>query len=284
MEIRALTREELFSSLDLVWKVFCDYEAVNYPEDGKMAFYNAIHSEEFLNMLSAYGAFEDNAMTGIIALRNEGSHVALFFVDGCHQGRGIGKKLWETVLNESTSNIITVNSSIYAKDIYTKLGFRQKEDVQEKDGIRFIPMEYLRFMDIICGKDENKAYAKVKEICAESAGTDRYYTYLPVYAEMLEDKKSYSRTRAFQLCCAQARWDEKGKLLAILPRMLKLFHDGKPTVVRQCLAAAYELVLFRPELCESIRNELISIDLSKYKDSMAPLIKKDIDGLIELDL
>lgn len=36
---------------------------------------------------------------------------------------------------------------------------------------------------------------------------------------------------------------------------------------------------YRPELCETICAELVSIDLSKYKDSMAPLIKKDIAKL-----
>ena len=142
MDIRLLTRKELNNSLDFVWRVFCDYEAVNYPEGGKQAFYNAIHSEDFLKTLSAYGAYDKGEMIGIIATRNEGSHIALFFVDGAHQGRGIGRRLWETVLENSGADVITVNSSLYAKDIYSKLGFIQLSDVLQQDGIRFIPMEY----------------------------------------------------------------------------------------------------------------------------------------------
>ena len=37
-----------------------------------------------------------------------------------------------------------------------------------------------------------------------------------------------------------------------------------------------------PELCEMIEYELGKIDISGYKDSMIPLIKKDIAELREL--
>lgn len=57
--------------------------------------------------------------------------------------------------------------------------------------------------------------------------------------------------------------------------MLTLLHDVKPTVVRQCLHALHEVLLYRPELSEIINEEIKSIDLSGYKDSMATLIQKD---------
>jgi hypothetical protein len=53
-------------------------------------------------------------------------------------------------------------------------------------------------------------------------------------------------------------------------------------VVRQCLAALHEVVLYRPELGKEIKAELETIDLSKYKDGMSPLIKKDMDELLKL--
>lgn len=69
--IKALSREELEKALPLVWDVFCEYEAINYTESGKQAFRDAIHSEDYLNMLSAYGVIENNTLVGIIATRNE---------------------------------------------------------------------------------------------------------------------------------------------------------------------------------------------------------------------
>ncbi len=37
---------------------------------------------------------------------------------------------------------ITVNSSPYAEKIYGRLGFNKVMELQEKNGIKFIPMEY----------------------------------------------------------------------------------------------------------------------------------------------
>ena len=134
----------------------------------------------------------------------------------------------------------------------------------------------------LTNKDDTKAYARTKEIAAASEASPAYYSCLELFASLLNDKKTYIRTRAFILCCSQARWDDEGKLKQLLPALMALFHDTKPTVVRQCLAAAREIVVFRPELNEAINAELDQIDLSCYKDSMANLIRADIAELREL--
>ena len=282
MEIRLLTREELDQSLDLVWKVFCEYEAVNYTEDSRRFFYDAIHSKDYLDMLTAYGAFDESGFVGIIASRNKGSHVALFFVEGGHHRQGIGRKLWEAMLENSTADIITVHSSIYACEIYKKLGFDQIGEETEDGGIVYIPMEYLHFPDILHDNKDEVAYAAAKRIAAESESSDKFYKYIPEFAKLLGHKKSYVRIRALILCCSQARWDNDGIIAKYLPQMLKLLYDEKPTVVRQSLNALKEVVVFRPELSETIEYELSKIDVSGYKDSMIPLIKKDIAELREL--
>lgn len=144
MNIKLLTKTELKDAIDFIWKVFLEFEAVNYSADNKEAFYDAINNEDYLDMLTSYGAFIDGNLVGIIASRNEGSHVALFFVDGKYQKQGIGRKLFEKLISESSCKCIIVHSSFYAKDIYTKLGFIQSGDIKEEDGIKYIPMEYKR--------------------------------------------------------------------------------------------------------------------------------------------
>lgn len=140
--IRQLKKQEIINALPLVWKVFNEYEAVNYPDSGTQAFYHAIHDEGFIARLSAYGAFDGDSLIGILASRNEGSHIALFFVDGAYHGQGIGRSLWNAFLSDSDQNEITVNSSLYAVGIYEKLGFTKTDEPQEDSGIRFIPMVY----------------------------------------------------------------------------------------------------------------------------------------------
>ena len=143
-------------------------------------------------------------------------------------------------------------------------------------------MEDLELLAALQAKDDKEAYAALKAASAESAESDIYCHLLDEFAKLLENKQSYIRTRGFIMCCSQVRWDTEGKLEEILPSMLRLFHDEKPTVVRQCLKAVAEVILYRPELGETIEKEIGKMDLSKYKDSMAPLIRKDMDGILEM--
>lgn len=128
-------------------------------------------------------------------------------------------------------------------------------------------------------KDHKKAYALTKEISAKSAESSEFYSYFDDFISLLDNKSSYIRMRGFLLACAQARWDKEEKLQENMDILLRLLNDEKPTVVRQCLAALQEVVLYRPKLINRIDQELSKIDLSQYKGSMKSLIKKDIMDL-----
>ena len=89
-----------------------------------------------------YGAFDKDRLVGVIATREQGTHIALFFVDGEYHRKGIGRKLFERVLQDNKVNYMTVNSSPYAVPVYKKLGFEQTDFEHEKNGLRFTPMKY----------------------------------------------------------------------------------------------------------------------------------------------
>ena len=143
--IRELNQDEIMKALLLAWDVFKEYEAPDYTEEGVQEFYKSIHDNEYITRLHVYGAFDKGRLVGVIATRNGGTHIALFFVDGQYQGQGIGKKLFQTVLKEYQTDKITdkmtVNSSPYAVPIYHKLGFRDVDTEQVVNGLRFTPME-----------------------------------------------------------------------------------------------------------------------------------------------
>ena len=129
-------------------------------------------------------------------------------------------------------------------------------------------------------KDDKQAYEYAKKIGIESAKSNKYVDMIPDFASMLQDKNSYIRTRFFILICNQARWADDKQIEKVYELMRPLLNDPKPTVVRQCLNTLHEVVLFRPEMCEVIKNTILKIDLSIYKDNMILLIKKDIDELM----
>ncbi|MBY0064494.1 MULTISPECIES: GNAT family N-acetyltransferase [Priestia] len=68
-----------------------------------------------------YGLYENGDLIGVIATRSEGSSIILFFVHGKYQRKGIERKLFEVILKNSTSELITVNSSPYATETFINL-------------------------------------------------------------------------------------------------------------------------------------------------------------------
>lgn len=145
MEIKIVGFKERAEALKLVLKTFMQYEAPDYSKEGVETFQNSvINNEDYLSNIVLYGAYAGDTIQGVIATRNQGSHIALFFVDGKYQGQGIGKKLFYSVLENSSSNEITVNSSPYAVEIYHHLGFIDTAQEQITDGMRYTPMKYIK--------------------------------------------------------------------------------------------------------------------------------------------
>ena len=143
MLVQPLLKEDLPAALDLVWRVFLAFEAPDYCEEGIATFHAFLQSEEELANLRFYGAYEEGALIGVLATRGEdGSHVALFFVDAAWQGRGVGKALFWYAREQCRSDRMTVHSSPYAKQIYEHLGFTAVSDEQLSNGIRYHPMQY----------------------------------------------------------------------------------------------------------------------------------------------
>jgi ribosomal protein S18 acetylase RimI-like enzyme len=152
MIVRRVNEDELNQALDLVYKVFMGFEAPDYPAEGVESFVNDIIKNEgfkegcIIGKFRMYGAFEEDTILGIMTMRKE-SHIMLAFVDAEQQKRGVGRKLFEHILKEvvlenPTITDITVNSSPYAVGFYKQLGFTEADALQEKHGIRFIPMSY----------------------------------------------------------------------------------------------------------------------------------------------
>ena len=150
MHIRKLIEDsDRETALHLVLRVFMEYEAPDYIEEGIDTFKNFLSDKEQTDKLEMYGAFEGDIIVGVIASRNNATHISLFFVDGSHHRKGIGKLLFETLLNHTESEQITVNSSPFAVDIYKRLGFVSTNDEQTTNGIRFTPMVYKRELIVV---------------------------------------------------------------------------------------------------------------------------------------
>lgn len=158
MEIRKIEKSGHNEAVKLISSVFMQFEAPDYSAEGVKTFHEtAIYNDEFMDGLVMYGAYSGVRLVGVIATGNEGKHIALFFVDGSYHRQGIGKLLFEKVLEECTANEITVNSSPYAVEVYRHLGFTDTAKEQITDGMRYTPMVYRKSM-YLYSESELKEY------------------------------------------------------------------------------------------------------------------------------
>lgn len=149
--IQSMNNDQLNQSqaMDLVWKVFLEFEAPEYTEEGIREFRQFIAPQAVEHRIAngelfVWGCFNGEKIIGVIATRPP-CHISLLFVDKEYHRQGIAKALYETVLNHYINNsdytTVTVNSSPYALEAYRRLAFQNTDVEQTVNGLRFIPMK-----------------------------------------------------------------------------------------------------------------------------------------------
>ena len=136
-------------------------------------------------------------------------------------------------------------------------------------------------ISLLTAKDDKAACACAEAIITESRETDEWYECFDTFAALLRHPKSYVRNRALNILAANARWDDEKKFEGILPEYLSHITDEKPITARQCVKALAEVGEYKPQLIPDILAALRAANLSGYKDSMRPLIEKDIEETIQ---
>ena len=137
--------------MTLAWKTFMQFEADIYTDEGIRNFEDFItdttlHRMFLMGVYQMFVALDKNRIVGMITLRNA-SHISLLFVDEKYHRRGIGRALIEYIreylLSEAGIGKVTVNAAPYGVAFYHKLGFTDLRPEEERDGIKYTPMEFV---------------------------------------------------------------------------------------------------------------------------------------------
>ena len=126
-------------------------------------------------------------------------------------------------------------------------------------------------------KDDKYACAIADKIISESQDTDEWYEYFDTFSSLLNHPKSLVRNRVLYILAANAQWDDENRFDAILEDYLAHITDEKPITARQCIKALVQVGMAKPQYISRILSCFHDADLSKYKDSMRPLIEKDME-------
>jgi len=137
------------SIFKLIKKVYDEFVAKDYSEEGNQFFYDWINPDKILerqkSQVNLLVALQDSQIIGMIEIR-ENINISLLFVDQEFHGQGIAKRLFKEALQmviqrDSTIKKLYVHASPYSIPIYEKLGFVETDTLQENNGIKYLPME-----------------------------------------------------------------------------------------------------------------------------------------------
>ena len=150
-QIRNAYRDEWDDAMTLAWKTFMKFEADIYTDEGIQNFEDFItdttlHRMFLMGVYQMFVALDRKQIVGMLTLRNN-SHISLLFVDEKYHRRGIGRALIEYLreylLSEAGISKVTVNAAPYGVAFYHQLGFQDLRPEEERDGIRYTPMEFV---------------------------------------------------------------------------------------------------------------------------------------------
>jgi transcriptional regulator with XRE-family HTH domain len=117
---------------------------------GAEAFMQSISPEGIAQVLDDsdyryYTGWIGQSLAGVIAVKNN-THVFHWFVRADMQKRGLGRKLWLYVKSRALASgqrcCFTVNASLNSVPAYERLGFEVVGESEQKNGIRFTPMQW----------------------------------------------------------------------------------------------------------------------------------------------
>ena len=128
----------------------------------------------------------------------------------------------------------------------------------------------------LTAKNDEYACAITDKIISESKDTDEWYEYFDDFTSLLNHPKSLVRNRVLYILAANAQWDDENRFDAIISDYLVHVTDEKPITARQCIKALAQVGVAKPQYIPRILLCLHEADLSKYKDSMRPLIERDM--------
>lgn len=149
MTYREIGEDELQTAVSLIFKVFDEFVAPGYTQEGITNFKKFVATDELKKILDSgkafiLGCWDNENLLGVLMIRDY-CHICMFFVDKDYHKQGIAKELFRLALKKSLKlnpdiTSFTVNASDYATGIYEKLGFIKSSVREVKDGIVYTPM------------------------------------------------------------------------------------------------------------------------------------------------
>ncbi|MHC1692677.1 MAG: hypothetical protein AB9828_06605 [Sphaerochaetaceae bacterium] len=131
-------------------------------------------------------------------------------------------------------------------------------------------------VDLLSETDDKVRYQVFQLLQERSSKHADVYPFWDVFATKLSATNSYQRSIGLIMIACNAQWDQLDRMDSTIDAYLGLLEDEKPITVRQCIQALEKIVACKPALNPKIATRLISLDLSKVRNTMRKLVLVDI--------
>jgi len=132
-------------------------------------------------------------------------------------------------------------------------------------------------------KNDELRYIAFKTLQKRSELYDDVYPYFNVFIQKLYADNSYQRSIGIMLIAKNIKWDKDNLFNTIYKDYFTHFTDEKFITSRQTIQSVTDWISYKPDLTQDTANDLMSIDLDKYKDTQKSLLLYDIlYSLIEI--
>lgn len=141
-------------------------------------------------------------------------------------------------------------------------------------------MDIQREIQSLYSKNHNEGINALKNLEELSSNSEELYPFINEFIEMISNEKYVVRIRGIRLICAQAKWDINNIIDKNIESILLILQDEKPTAVRQSLSAIQNIITYKPELKDIIKEHILKINVGKYSESMHGVLQKDIECIL----
>jgi GNAT superfamily N-acetyltransferase len=151
--IRSATTEDARPISELLTALAEEFIVGDFPEEGRLHLLAHLDAVQMGTRLASpeyrfLVAEDGDAIAGVVAMRGN-AHLHYLFVAKASQRTGLARRLWEVARDDAiragnSSRRFTVNASRFAVPAYERLDFRCLGPVQQANGVRYQPMEWVK--------------------------------------------------------------------------------------------------------------------------------------------
>jgi hypothetical protein len=130
-------------------------------------------------------------------------------------------------------------------------------------------------------KDDKLRYNAFLLLQASSRQFPYVYKYWDEFEKKLDNENSYQRSLGVMLIAENVRWDQGGKFSKTINKYLSCSTDEKFITARQTIQGLEIILKTTDKFNDTIKQRLVNLQLSHYKDNQQKLLSKDISNVLK---